>query len=455
LKKHVGLRHAHDGRSSTRLAERATLIEAWLGGFSTRVALTRELDRFGIAWAEIRTPTTVLDSPTVRARDVIAEVDDRNGGTRPVVRTPYRFSEARSEPRGGAAHSGEHNRDVLTDWLGLSAEEIDGVETSGAFIAVDPGTATNPARPDPKESSVTEFRPDARIGYPGTDGTNIVTYRWDPAGPPRAAVQVTHGMGDHALRYGEFARSLTARGLVVYAQDHRGHGATATSPESLGQLGIGGWAMLVNDIHLLTELISVEHPDRPLALVAHSLGSFATQQYLLEHSRDIDAVLLSGTSLLDMLQPAFDLDQPLDLTSLNAQFEPARTQFDWLTRDDAIVDAYIADPLCGFGLDTDAGKEMFAAARRLADPAEVTRISKDLPVYLFAGVLDPVNGEGALIELLADRLRTAGVADVTVKLYPDARHEILNETNRARVAADLIAWLEAALALRDPHAAAT
>jgi alpha-beta hydrolase superfamily lysophospholipase len=288
--------------------------------------------------------------------------------------------------------------------------------------------------------------PSSAFSYHGSDGTRIAAYRWDPASPPTAAVQLAHGMGEHALRYGALARALTAAGLVVYAQDHRGHGASAPSAQSLGQLGSDGWRLLVEDIHLLNSLIRAEYPGLPVALLAHSMGSFAAQQYLLDYSGEVDAVVLTGTTALDQLEPAFDLDQPIDLSGLNAAFAPARTDFDWLSRDEATVDAYVADPLCGFGLDIDSGRQMFAAARRMADPDAVAGIRSELPVYLAAGEQDPINGAVALVELVAERLRAAGLTSVTVRAYPGARHEILNETNRDEVTADILAWLQPALA---------
>ncbi len=172
------------------------------------------------------------------------------------------------------------------------------------------------------------------------------------------------------------------------------------------------------------------------------MGSFAVQQYLLDHSNRVDAVVLTGTTALDLLEPALDLDQPLDLAAFNAAFQPARTDFDWLSRDEAIVDAYIADPRCGFGLDTDSTKAMFFGARRLADPDQVALVRTDLPLYIAVGELDPVNANLALLNVLVDRYRAAGLTDVTARTYPGARHEILNETNRDKVVADILDWLD-------------
>jgi alpha-beta hydrolase superfamily lysophospholipase len=279
------------------------------------------------------------------------------------------------------------------------------------------------------------------FSYTSADGKQIAAYRWDPAREPRAAVQLTHGMGEHALRYDHVARALNEAGYVVYAQDQRGHGASA-DPEALGDLGGGGWPALVDDIGLLSARIRAEHPDLPLILLGHSMGSFAVQQYLLDHSDDVDGVVLTGTAVIDLLEPALDLDQPLDLTMFNAPFQPARTDYDWLSRDEAVVDAYVADPLCGFGIDTQSAKAMFVGSRRLADPDQVARMRPGLPIYIAVGESDPVNGALTVLTPLADRYEDAGVTDVTVRTYPEARHEILNETNKGEVIADLISWLD-------------
>ena len=284
-----------------------------------------------------------------------------------------------------------------------------------------------------------------RFTYPAKDGAEIVGYRWDPAGRPRGVVQLTHGMGEHVQRYDALARALTGRGLVVYGQDHRGHGATARHADELGQLGPDGWTQLIGDIDLLVSRIRDEQPGLPLVLLAHSMGSFAVQQYLLDHSDRVDAVVLTGTTALDQLEPALDLDKPIDLAVFNAAFAPARTEFDWLSRDEAIVDAYIADPRCGFGIDTGAAKDMFAGARRMADPGQAAAVRPDLPLYIAAGESDPVNANLALLNVLIDRYRAAGLTDVTVRTYPGARHEILNETNRDEVVASIIDWIDQVL----------
>ena len=284
-----------------------------------------------------------------------------------------------------------------------------------------------------------------RVDYESAGGVNVAAYRWDPTDAPRAIVQLTHGVGEYAERYQPLVDRLLSEGYVVYAHDHRGHGRTAVDESQFGILGEGGWAELVADIGRTGQVAKDAHPGLPLVLLAHSMGSFAAQQYLLDHSDDVTAVVLSGTAAIDLLEPAMDLDAPMDLSAFNAPFAPPRTEFDWLSRDDAQVDAYIADPWCGFGLDVPGGKAMFADARPVADPGRVGAMRQDLPVYVVVGEMDPVNGGLALVDELVRRYREAGLDDVTLVTYPEARHEVFNETNREEVFAGLVAWLDRVL----------
>ena len=277
--------------------------------------------------------------------------------------------------------------------------------------------------------------------FKSTDGEEVFVYRWAGDADPKAIVQIAHGMGEHAARYRRVAEALVGAGYVVYANDHRGHGRTSGADRQ-GDFGAAGWRGLIDDMVALTASARAEHPGLPLVLIGHSMGSFALQTYLLDHSADIDGAVLSGTSAIDVIAAGFDTSQPADLTAFNAPFEPARTEYDWLSRDEAEVDLYIADPACGFGADVGATGDMMAAGAELADVKRLGTIRADLPIYLFSGSADPLAGGGPLVELVADRYREAGVRDVTVQLYPEARHETLNETNRDEVTADLIAWLD-------------
>ena len=280
-----------------------------------------------------------------------------------------------------------------------------------------------------------------RFTFTGRDGTVISAYRWEPSGAPRGVVQLTHGMGEHLLRYDHLATTLVAAGFLVHGQDHRGHGATAGSEDALGVLGADGWNSLVDDIDVLVERTHDRMADVPVVLFGHSMGSFAAQQYMLDHSDRIAGLALSGTAAIDLLEPALDLDAPIDLSGFNAPFVH-RTGYEWLSRDDAQVDAYVADPYCGFGLDVEGGKAMFTRARDVADPDRLAGIRKDLPIHIMVGDQDPVNGQLALVNAFVERLEAAGLTDVTLRVWGDARHEIFNETNRDEVEADLLAWLD-------------
>ncbi|WP_231748892.1 alpha/beta fold hydrolase [Mycobacterium sp. M26] len=249
-------------------------------------------------------------------------------------------------------------------------------------------------------------------------------------------------MGEHIRRYDHVGQALAEHGFAVYGHDHRGHGLSISADCLPGHLGPAGWQALVADLNRLTALAKSEHPKLPVAIVGHSMGSFATQQFLLDHAGDVDAVALTGTAALDLLEPALDLSGDVDLSAFNAPFQPARTDYDWLSRDEAVVDAYVADPLCGFGIDAESARAMFAGAHRAADTDQLAQLPDDLPVYIAGGSKDPVNAGLVLLHALADRYRAAGLTDVTVAVYEGARHEILNETNRCEVIADLLRWLE-------------
>lgn len=276
------------------------------------------------------------------------------------------------------------------------------------------------------------------------DGTRVVSYTWSGvAGQPAGVVQIAHGLAEHGERYDRFARALNAAGFLVHAVDHRGHGRTANG--RLGDFGAAGFEGLIADVAQFGTLLRAQHGGLPLFLFGHSMGSFAAQAALLDHALTWSGVVLSGSTTLDVVADGMahaPADAPQGLEAFNAGFEH-RTGYEWLSRDDAEVDAYVADPWCGWDMPDDVIPSLFAPAPRLADPARLAGIRSDLPILIASGDADPLAGGGALVQLLGQRYRDAGIADVTVKLYPAARHEILNETNRAEVTADIVAWLRA------------
>src|ERR1700759_2183305 len=194
--------------------------------------------------------------------------------------------------------------------------------------------------------------PTERFRLTSADGLCLACARWDSRGPARGGVQLAHGPGEHMSRYARTIEVLNSAGLIVYANDHRGHGLTAISRSHLGDFGKGSFALLVEDMVRLSELARDENPDLPLLLLGHGMGSFAAQRYVIDRSHEIDGLILSGSGALDGLARGALL-APSGSNLLNAAFEPARTPFDWLSRDNAVVDAFIADPLCFADLPAD------------------------------------------------------------------------------------------------------
>ena len=283
--------------------------------------------------------------------------------------------------------------------------------------------------------------------FTAQDGTSVFVRRWCAEGTEpsdaKAAIQIAHGMGEHSARYARFAAALVAAGYVAYANDHRGHGHTAIDAQHLGDLGTDGWNRLVTDQLELATLIDDETKGRPRAMFAHSMGSFALQQFLFEHGDALTVAVLCGTTLLDGLAASVPVDDsPVELANFNAPFEPARTQSDWLSRDEAEVDKYVNDPMCGFGINGAGMRLMAANAHLAADPSVLAQIRNDLPLLMISGSADPLSGELAFVELLAQRYRDAGLTNVNAIWYTDARHELLNETNRDEVTADVISWFK-------------
>jgi alpha-beta hydrolase superfamily lysophospholipase len=291
------------------------------------------------------------------------------------------------------------------------------------------------------------------------DGARLAERRWLPDGAVHATIQVVHGLSEHAGRYGRLAAALTARGFAVAALDHRGHGLTAESTGA-GRFGDGATSEhVLDDVRDLGERLAAEHPGVPQFLLGHSLGSAVALASAERDGAGLAGLVLSGpigvaphmAGAVPQLEAAVAAgmgDQPMDaLSGFNAPFEPARTQHDWLSRDEAEVDAYLADPLCGddFPPTYGYGAGMFALVARSASPEAVAGLPDGLPVLLLSGQRDPVGGEDAAqVTALADLLRDRGLP-VEQRVYPDARHEVFNETNRDEVTADLLSWLEARL----------
>ncbi|HEY2713033.1 MAG TPA: alpha/beta hydrolase [Chthoniobacterales bacterium] len=282
-----------------------------------------------------------------------------------------------------------------------------------------------------------------RFHFTSTDGLSIACAKWSGRPEPRGIIQIAHGLGEHIGRYAELAKVLVDDEFVVYGNDHRGHGLTAKPSDSFGDFGPGGFDQLVEDMISLRVIAKQDYPGKPYILLGHSLGSFVAQQFVLDHSHSIDGLVLSGSGTLDglarlaqSLPPGQD---PMKL--MNAPFEPARTPFDWLSRDAAEVDAFITDPLCFPSLKPDSMQSFLDAFPRLADPREIRKVRDDLPVYIFSGSDDPVGQKLEGVRVLIDRYRSAGLTSIAHDFYTGGRHEMLHEVNRRDVITNLLVWM--------------
>jgi alpha-beta hydrolase superfamily lysophospholipase len=287
------------------------------------------------------------------------------------------------------------------------------------------------------------------------DGVSVAYRRWEPDGDLRGVVQIVHGTSEHSGRYGRLAAALTGRGFVVYAMDLRGHGRTAEST-GIGRFGAPGVDSLLDDVHALHLLIAERHPGMPRVLLGHSMGSVIALASAERDGAELAGLVLSGplgvaphladvVTALEEAVAAGAGDNALDaLGAFNQAFEPARTRFDWLSRDPAEVDAYIADPLSGDEMPLTAAYAagIFGLAVGAVTPEALRRLPDGLPVLLLSGQLDPVGGaEAAQVTALAEALRARGLP-VEQHVYPEARHEVFNETNRDEVVEHLLIWLD-------------
>ena len=292
------------------------------------------------------------------------------------------------------------------------------------------------------------------------DGVDVAVRAALPQGEPRGIVHVLHGMAEHARRYDRFAGELADAGYVVVAHDHRGHGHT--SPESLGHLADeDGWALLVDDTLRIGAAARAEHPGVPYVLLGHSMGSLVARTLVLDHSDDVDGLVLLGTAadpgpvvrlaglglarLLTRLQgprrPSRIMDK-LTFGSFNAPFE-GRTRFDWISADPEAVDDYVADPLCGFVCSNRFFVDLLTGTGDVNDRRRIAGIRPELPVLLASGDQDPVGDRGAGVSDTAAAYRRVGLRDVTTRLYKGVRHDILAGAEHDELVADLLAWLDA------------
>ena len=294
--------------------------------------------------------------------------------------------------------------------------------------------------------------------------TKINVRRFDPDGLPRGIVQIAHGVAEHISRYDGFMRYLAENGFIAIGNDHLGHGLSVQSESELGWFAEeDGWSVVVNDMHKLHDITFAENPGLPYFLFGHSMGSFLTRTYIIKYPAELAGAVICGTG---QQSPALvgagkasanlvckmkgskhrsKLLAGMAFGSYNKSFEPRRTDYDWLTRENSIVDEYIADPLCGFMPTAGLFRDMMSGISFITDPENVAKMRKTLPVFFISGDLDPVgeNGKGPAKAFHA--FKEAGMNDVTIRFYKSCRHELLNETNRDEVMKDILSWLEVRL----------
>ncbi len=299
--------------------------------------------------------------------------------------------------------------------------------------------------------------PGSEFEFRADDGQSVLARRWLPEGSPRAIVQIAHGLTEHSARYARLAAALNAAGYAVYASDHRGHGPKAAAADLGHFADESGWDKVVGDLWTLNRRIATEQPGTPIIFLGHSLGSFLGRGFIAQHSDALAGAALSGSSgkppAIATLGRLIAREERLRLGKrgksqvifqmwfgdFNKPFKPARTAFDWLSRDEKEVDAFVSDPLCGFPFTTQLAIDVLDALPRVTSRQSLAPIRKDMPVYVFSGERDPV---GANIQGLIGDLEAGGFTRLTTRIYAGARHETLNETNRDEVTRDLIAWLD-------------
>lgn len=289
------------------------------------------------------------------------------------------------------------------------------------------------------------------------DGHSIKIYDWCAGiSTPSAVIQVVHGLGEHAARYERFAKTCNDNNLIVVAHNHRGHGAS----EGNGHFAdADGWDKVIADVLQVREDIADRYPELPVVLLGHSMGSFVAQSFVMRHGGNYVALILSASTLASRVELAIGhaiagiaaaifgkrrtsaLLNYLWIGKLNNSFRPYRTALDWLSRDAVEVDRYIADPFCGGLYSNRLWYDLTGGLLEITSSNSIASVRTDLPILIMGGEYDPVGGRIGLARL-ADAYRKSGHDNLILSIYPGGRHEMLNETNRNEVTADIISWVQ-------------
>lgn len=304
---------------------------------------------------------------------------------------------------------------------------------------------------------MTELRHERQI-LTAPDGHEIHIHMWSPEVAAARVIQVLHGLGEHAARYERFAHAAASRGYVVCVHDHRGHGPHT---EELGHFADDdGWHLLVADALLVQDFSRERFADAPHVLLGHSMGSYIAQNFAMHYGARLSALILSASTWTSRLQlfPALAIAHieawrlgirsksallnKLGFGDFNKRFAPARTDMDWLSRDAAEVDKYIADPLCGGPYSCGMWLDLLRGLIDISSDNAIARVPASLPLLITGGECDPVGGDRGMTRLMMHYAQS-GHQRISVKIFPDGRHEMLNESNRDEVTANWLDWIAA------------
>lgn len=281
-----------------------------------------------------------------------------------------------------------------------------------------------------------------------------------PDAEPRAIVQIIHGIAEYIGRYDEFMSFLADNGIIAVGTDHLGHGKSIESEEQTGFFAYdNGWDYVVRDEEVLRLAMHENYPELPIIVFGHSMGSFMTRTLLIRYPDAFNAAIISGTgnqgaalvngglfmgNLVTGLRGAHHYSKFLNnlaFGSYNKIYDNPKTEYDWLSRDETNVQKYIDDPLCGFIPSCSLFRDMMTGVKFITNKKNLTAMNKDMPVYFMSGDMDPVGECGKGVQKAYNNFLEAGMKDVSIKLYPGGRHEMLNEINKDEVYADILAWL--------------
>ena len=303
--------------------------------------------------------------------------------------------------------------------------------------------------------------------YPSSDGENTIhACIWEPVGKAKGVVQIIHGMCEYAQRYSPFAEFLAANGYIVCAEDHLRHGRSVKSEEDLGYFNAAAdYKIVVEDIHKLKRTVSERTGDLPWFVLGHSMGSFFCRVYISLYGEEFGGAVIMGSGFKDKLtlntalfavkanalfcgwRNRSKLIKNLAFGSYNKKFKPNRTENDWLSKNPDNVDAYENDGLCGFSFTNNGYFVLFSVIKKACSKNTISAVPKNLPVYFVAGEKDPVGDYGNGVIKAVNKFHRAGIKDVSVTLYDDCRHEILNDDCKGRVQNDVLEFFNGCLSV--------